>query len=240
MSLTPLTREGLPDELFNKYEKYLHYALEEFCDLHVPCEYENERDHCVNVRSTHDPKGHQNEKGRIFASGQHISKLQVNHYYPIWSQSIKAAMTGMQEELQDQLRRSPETSEEKHLLRIHSDLMDKLYERIGSAGDFFSHSTCFCCLMQAPQHTLPCGHALCVPCIRSYARPNNGAMENKSVLRMDHCPLHPAATRWRSPCIIRFKPDHAGVRLLCLDGYVAVSWTQLSLYGVHYYVAKSH
>jgi patatin-like phospholipase/acyl hydrolase len=35
---------------------------------------------------------------------------------------------------------------------------------------------------------------------------------------MDHCPLHPAVTRWRSPCIIRFKPDHAGVRLLSLDG----------------------
>lgn len=171
----------------------------------------------MNFASSHE-KGHQNAKGKIFANGRYFSKFKADRYYSTWRRNIEEAITKIHGDLQDRLRGSKETSEETHLLRIHSDLMDNLYDTIGSAGDFLSHTTCFCCLMQAPQHTLPCGHALCTPCVRSYAKPSNGATKNKFVLKMECCPLHPAATRWRSQCVIRFKPDHAGVRLLCLDG----------------------
>ncbi|KAF3039476.1 hypothetical protein E8E12_000358 [Didymella heteroderae] len=35
---------------------------------------------------------------------------------------------------------------------------------------------------------------------------------------MEFCPLHPGLDHWPSPYYVRFKPEHAGVRLLSLDG----------------------
>jgi hypothetical protein len=170
------------------------------------------------MASTHE-KGHQNSQGKIIAAGAYTSRFRADRYYPTWRKNIKTAIGVIHRDLLDQQSRGDRgVPEEQHLLKLHSDLMDQLYETIGSAGDFLSHSTCFCCLMQAPQHTLPYGHVLCSPCIRSYGQQSSEKKENKFVFKMDNCPLHPAETKWQPPCIIRFKPDHAGVRLLCLDG----------------------
>jgi predicted acylesterase/phospholipase RssA len=96
--------------------------------------------------------------------------------------------------------------------------MHRFYIAIGPAGQFLSHSTCFCCLMHSPQHVLRCRHVLCTQCVRAYGRSLDANAESRSVLSLDCCPLHPDDTRWQNPCIIRFEPEHAGVRLLCLDG----------------------
>ncbi len=30
------------------------------------------------------------------------------------------------------------------------------------------HSACWCCLFEAPEHVLSCGHVLCTPCVKAY------------------------------------------------------------------------
>ena len=187
--------------------------------MYSPCQFSNSKGSCVNVFSTHDPKGHQNDKGRIIAAGQYESDFNAEQYCSTWMQDIKHEIRYVHEQLQEHQERGPRSvSEERHLLKIHSGLMSELYDVLGSAGKFLSHSTCFCCLMQAPQHSLPCGHVLCTACVRSYGKRDNGKRENKFVLKMESCPMHSEETRWGRPCVIRFKPDHAGVRLLSLDG----------------------
>ncbi|KAF2128735.1 hypothetical protein P153DRAFT_340903 [Dothidotthia symphoricarpi CBS 119687] len=211
-------RKGLPEELFVEYEDYCWYALKQFCDRYSPCSFRTEIDRCVNVASKHNPKGHQNARGKIIAVGQFQSNFHPDRYFPTWRELIKEAISWMHRDLQSEFRAKPDRSEEACLLGIHSKNMNLLYDTIGSAEDFLSHTTCFCCLMQAPQHTLPCSHALCSQCVRSYGKRLRSAPSNKHVLSLECCPLHPASTQWPTPCIIRFKPDHAGVRLLCLDG----------------------
>ncbi|KAF2689243.1 hypothetical protein K458DRAFT_357870 [Lentithecium fluviatile CBS 122367] len=210
-------RKGQPEILFDSYEEYCRFALEEFCDLYSPCEFKSKTERCANFASTHD-KGHQNAKGKIIGPGKYISRFRPDNYYSTWREDIKSQMAAINRELQNSLRGARELTEEEELLKIHSDLMEELYDDIGCAGDILSHSTCFCCLMQAPKHRLPCGHVLCTPCVRSYSDFDARPRSSRFVLTMTSCPLHPTTTRWRSPCIIRLKPDHAGVRLLCLDG----------------------
>jgi hypothetical protein len=94
--------------------------------------------------------------------------------------------------------------------------METFFERVPEAKMFISHSTCFCCLMQVPQHPLRCGHVLCTACIKAYGSPK----QSRVTWEMKYCPLHEGETQERgtSTWVIKFKPEFAGVRLLSLDG----------------------
>jgi hypothetical protein len=66
--------------------------------------------------------------------------------------------------------------------------------------------------MASPEHSLPCGHVICTPCLLGY-----GERQERDVIEITSCPLHSERTfRW----IVYLKPDAAGVRVLTLDGYV--------------------
>lgn len=102
--------------------------------------------------------------------------------------------------------------------QIHKDLvMVPFYDHSakGRPEAFISHSTCFSCLFEPPEHALPCGHILCTPCLREY-----GHARGKTVVEITGCPLEPLSrTRyglWR----VFIKPAAAGIRILTLDGYV--------------------
>ena len=205
--------------MFVEYEESCSEALEEFCDLYTPCEYQRGKERCVNVASAHDPKGHQNARGKWIGDGRFKSKIQPERYWPIWKDKISRALAMFDNELQSvSFDNTEPATAEQPLNEIHSMRMAQLYDAIGSADDFISHTTCLCCLMQAPLHTLPCGHILCTPCIRSYGVAVQGSWKTSNVLDMQFCPLHPDLDNWPSPYVIRFKPEHAGVRLLSLDG----------------------
>ncbi|KAF2826308.1 FabD/lysophospholipase-like protein, partial [Ophiobolus disseminans] len=211
-------KAGMPEDLFVHYENYCRNAIEGFWRRSTPCDFHIGHDHCVNVASNHDPKGHQNAKGKIIAAGEFVSSFQPIQYFPRWTNRIKAAIRQLNSDLQKASRGAQSSSKDSCLLRIHSNNMHRFFVAIGPAGHFLSHATCFCCLMQSPQHVLRCGHVLCTQCVRAYGKSLVADTDSKSVVSLDCCPLHPAETQWRAPCIIRFKPDHAGVRLLCLDG----------------------
>lgn len=75
---------------------------------------------------------------------------------------------------------------------------------------FINHTVCYTCLLETPEHVLPCGHIICTSCARSY-----GTLQD-DYIEMNHCPMEaqpmPKSRR------LRIKPEAAGVRILTLDG----------------------
>jgi len=97
---------------------------------------------------------------------------------------------------------------------LHLKRMNEFYSNLGDLSSYMNHSACFCCLRELPEHPLPCGHVLCSPCVKSYAR-----RKNRVTYGMESCPLH-EANKWDQEWEIPIKPHLAGVRILTLDGYV--------------------
>jgi hypothetical protein len=204
-------------DLFAYYVDYCEDAVESFWLQHVQCEFTEGPYRCVNFAANHKSKGHQDARGSV-QPGKFVSSFQPKHFFPLWSGRVKREIYRVDAELQEALRRDRGSSKEACLLELHNRTMRQFYRDIGAADHFLSHYTCLCCLMQPPQHALRCGHVLCTQCVRAYGRPMDTTTSKQNVLSLDCCPLHPTNTRWSTPCIIRFKPEMAGVRLLCLDG----------------------
>ena len=109
-----------------------------------------------------------------------------------------------------------ETTEEEAASKLHHQTMNEFYQRLAPAEHFVSHTACFCCLRELPEHALRCGHIFCSACMRSYG----STKEKKGFICLKSCPLHSHATQWKFPFEIKVKPALAGVRVLSLDGYV--------------------
>lgn len=71
--------------------------------------------------------------------------------------------------------------------------------------------TCFWCLRQCREHTLPCGHGICDTCTQKYGEPFEGAECEFIISNCISC---------REPtCLkIKIKPPTAGPRILSIDG----------------------
>lgn len=190
----------------------MDYALREYCKLCSLCTFTNSKGRCVNTSSTH-VKGHQNSRGKVFATGHYRSEFTFGKYIDTWSDAVDEDIQRCQVRLgkrRDQADRI--VADEYHALRIHKKEMDRFYHAAGAATGFLSHTVCFSCLMGLPQHTLPCGHVSCTTCIKGF-----GKSLDRSNFSLNSCPLHSDET-WEESCTIRFKPDLAGVRVLSLDG----------------------
>lgn len=72
---------------------------------------------------------------------------------------------------------------------------------------FYSEDTCYSCMMRRPKYKLPCEHWVCDMCIRIFGT-KRGVYQY-----LDNCLLCGG-----DGIRIRFKPDTATVRVLCIDG----------------------
>lgn len=204
--------KGPAEQLLERYYMdYCDYALDDFCALFWPCSFSNKNGRCCNVKEGHT-KGHQNEKGKIISGGQYYSYFSWDSFENEWMHLLQAKVQHMQTALQLEMVNQPQASENLLASRLHHRYMNQFYLQLGGANHFKSHSACFCCLREMPEHPLPCGHVLCSPCIKEYGRPDRG------VIYVDTCPLHEMDTMFTAPWIIQLKPELAGVRVLSLDG----------------------
>jgi hypothetical protein len=211
-------RKGQLHELFSNYTCFFEYAITEYFQLFCPCSFVSEDGTrmCRSVKARHRAKGHQDERG-IIAAGDYVSAFD-HTFVSTWMDQLQAAVDDLHPIFSNALERSArvsgyvESSEERIAFAIHVDRLDRLYRSIGPATWVRSNSTCYCCLMDVPQHALPCGHALCDGCARAC-----GDLKQTTLL-VSWCPLHPDATRWTQPKVIKYKPRGAGVRVLALDG----------------------
>jgi hypothetical protein len=211
-------RKGRLDELFASYEKFFDWAMGEYLEMHYPCSYisADGTRQCMLVKARHQPKGHQDEKG-IIAAGDYQAAFDAN-FVPHWKVQLRTAIGNIHRDFQyelEQVDHGEEASavpEQRIALDLHIEYLNNFFEAVGPASSMCSHATCFCCLMDVPEHPLPCGHVLCTACIKAYGR------QVKSSVHVSCCPLHKESTKWARPTIIKFKPVGAGVRILSLDG----------------------
>ncbi|KAE8444662.1 hypothetical protein EG329_014318 [Mollisiaceae sp. DMI_Dod_QoI] len=150
--------------------------------------------------------------------GWYQSNFSSDSYGKKWINLIMKDLTACEERLQQRRHSAGSTQynllETEDAFHLHVEEKLRVFFRVtGGAEKYTSLATCYCCLMNVPEHPLPCGHVLCTPCIKGYGK----KLEHSSV-RVEACPLHPEESERYGPWIIRFKPDFAGVRVLSLDG----------------------
>jgi len=158
--------------------------------MHWPCEFSNTRGRCVNVSARHGKKGHQNDKGKVFAVGDYKSAFKSIDYKVKWMNIIEVLLADFQEELQDLENKNLQQLDHVELIRkLHMKNISQFYRHLNGARSYGSHGTCLCCLIRIPEYALRCGHVLCSKCVVAYGKARRATFE------MDFCPLHPDKTR---------------------------------------------
>jgi patatin-like phospholipase/acyl hydrolase len=209
-------KPGAADQVFPQYLEHIDAALENFCVQHWPCEFvlPGTNTRCVNVFSGHG-KDHQSKDGKIIAAGNFESSFEYARYLNEFRDSVYNHLWHLQEDLKAKLSYRKEDASQI-AATIHRDKVVQVFYRRVSNGasvldEFDSHTVCLCCLFEAPEHPLPCGHVLCTPCVKLY-----GFSHGPNEIEMYNCPLE--GNTVRHSWTIRLKPKSAGVRILTLDG----------------------
>ncbi|KAI1103045.1 FabD/lysophospholipase-like protein [Jackrogersella minutella] len=216
-------RQNLPGSasrlLDDRYAKPCAGALQTFADLYCPCSftnpsYDGELGQCCNVRSGHNPKGHQNKQGKIIGNGDYESNFNAAAFRPAWEQLLRASLAQIQSSCLKLGQEFTDRSELQVAALLHQERLNELYSNIlGTATSFISYSACLCCLRELPECALPCGHVLCFPCVQIY-----GTRTSRTTIEISRCPLHVRDVIANPPWVISTKPRYAGSRVLCLDG----------------------
>ncbi|KAL4750029.1 hypothetical protein BDW72DRAFT_121271 [Aspergillus terricola var. indicus] len=206
---------GLAESVFREYLDHFDDALDDFCDRHWPCEYVSAQGRCVNVRSGHQAKGHQLKSGRVIAIADYESAFSADSFRTTFRSMIFANLDALLRKLGDATFNAA-NRELEEAAAIHRDLvLMQFFHHLGGPSKFISHTVCYACLVEPPEHLLPCGHVLCTPCIKAF-----GMNRGKNVYEMVACPMHRDRTEGQFPEFwpISIKPHGAGTRILSLDG----------------------
>jgi len=207
-------------QLFPVYIEHLDAALENFCDRHWPCEFVKPGGggRCVNVRSGHGSKGHQLKDGKVLAVGGYISTSSFESLHVEFRHNVYLNLQQLLTKLNNRLVAGQR--EDQAAAQLHkNDVMAHLYRHVIHLEDikrpieaYNSHTACFCCLLEPPEHVLPCGHVLCNPCVFSY-----GQMKG-NIVEVPCCPIEATERSFYPPFKVHIKPKSAGIRMLTLDG----------------------
>ncbi|KAI3321837.1 hypothetical protein HD806DRAFT_523766 [Xylariaceae sp. AK1471] len=204
--------------LDDRYAKSCVGAMQTFAELYWPCSFNNPAHgglgQCCNVKSGHNPKGHQNKQGKIIGNGDYESSFNVTVFQPVWEHLIRASLVQVQSASFRLAHEFPDRSELQIAALLHQERLNELYSNyLGSALNFISYSSCLCCLRELPECPLPCGHVLCFSCVEVY-----GYRTSRTTIEINRCPIHVRDVIANPPWVIMTKPRYAGARILCLDG----------------------
>ncbi|KAK1756460.1 acyl transferase/acyl hydrolase/lysophospholipase [Echria macrotheca] len=215
--------KGTALEIFLKYIGLLEDVLEPFCEEHWPCQQRHPRTQarCVNVRARHT-KGHQTANGKVFAAGEYVSDFTLDEYRKEFLDNVYCCLIKFLDRLEKELKAKEGASERLVASSIHRDMVLAGFFRCvdppeyrGHSGPLTSQSACFCCLLEAGQHPLPCGHLLCTECVMTF-----GTLDyTTSAVGLRECPIGSDTCSFTCfPAQIRMKPRSSGARVMSLDG----------------------
>lgn len=174
----------------------------------------------MNVRSGHGSKGHQLKSGKVLAVGDYQSEFSFEEHRRKFQHDTFYRLDLLLVMLRER-QRNGKIKEDRAATEIHQHtVMKHFYAHAmrGRADTYISHTACFCCLFEAPEHGLPCGHVLCTSCLQSM----NLTLEKNSI-RIDRCPIDGQRFSQKGDSwSIDLKPETAGIRILTLDGYVII------------------
>jgi hypothetical protein len=79
-----------------------------------------------------------------------------------------------------------------------------------------SNTTCLCCARRKPEYVMPCTHALCERCFKTFARNVSGDRDGgiADMWSLSDCPNCNMQISFK----VRIKPRTAGYRLIGIDG----------------------
>lgn len=215
-----------PEEIFrDEFEKNCSKAIELYQSKFQPCAFEfSDGSRCVNVSVVHTDH-HQSSKGLSYTG-----KIDLSDYVEDRSdtvQSIKRTFIDLYKDLHSSM--ASESTLTKPLLARVTELRREILGSnrlsrtetltpLDSTPKSFwarakSTTTCFACLQSVPDHTLPCGHALCDECVKDFGKP---LQLRHYYFALDECIL--CHGRFEEPQVVKLIPRCSGVRVLTLDG----------------------
>jgi hypothetical protein len=168
---------------------------------------------CVNVRIGRGSKGHQYKDGSIFARGEYMSKFSFENNRDELHAGVYFRLECLLDQLADCTRRGE--SQEGAAAEMHRSNILEFFHKPSNRNksiNLHDHSVCWCCLFEAPEHVLSCGHVLCTPCVKAYGR-----HETRTSVRIHECPFE--SYTGCQPRSIYILPETAGIRMLVLDEY---------------------
>lgn len=215
-------RMGKAEYIFPQYREACEEALGIIMSKLWPCAAQN----CSNVRDGHK-KGHQMSSGKVIGAGKSYSPtlgFTEHAQKPIFLRLIRENLHTMLGQISDISSRKKgldlDAGELSEARKYHKRIMFEFLADEAPAVmlhlNFRDNIGCLLCLFGSAAHALPCGHVLCSECVQSY-----GLQRSPDSFEITECPLH-AHRDWPKPVSIRYKPALAGVRVLSIDGYVAL------------------
>jgi hypothetical protein len=152
----------------------------------------------------------------VFAAGDYVSRFSFQHNQEEFRCNVYYRLAELLERLHARVQNGE--SEEEAAAQIHSyDVMPYFYrcatDRGRGAHKYNSHTACFCCLFEIPQHPLPCGHVICTPCLKVF-----GQTISPAAIDLDQCPIETGIASRFNNCRVFLTPKTAGIRILTLDG----------------------
>lgn len=163
----------------------------------------------------HGSKGHQRKSGKVLAVGGYVSRFSFENNRKEFQNEIYIRLNDLLKILHTRVEEDEQT-EAQAAAEIHKDkVMAHFFDHAarGQTTNFISHSTCFSCLFEPPEHALPCGHVLCTLCLRAY-----GKSHVETMVEIVGCPMDMLITRRHQSWKVFLKPAAAGIRMLTLDG----------------------
>lgn len=201
----------------SSYRDICRSVVEWYDNFHVPCEFEIPQPmrwvkhaQCVQRRNNHG--NIHRAPGFLAASdyqGGYESSFDRTRY--AWELRVLKHMNILEHHHQWQDPNNPRLARAK----AHQQSMRRLYDQL-DVKNFFLNSACLCCLANAPEHELQCGHVLCTECVMDF-----GKTISRTQVVLDKCPLHDDASSSNGPLqsnVVHLPPPLSGLRILVLDG----------------------
>lgn len=200
---------GTAAQVFPEYLDHFDEALDDFCEKFWPCEFVTAKGRCVNVKAGHK-KGHQSLKGDLLGVEPYQSSFTAQSHRNVFRDDI---FVRLRELLDCFATESKGTAVEQEVAaRLHGTrILRPFFRRWKGVDKFISHSACLACLVSPGEHSLPCGHVLCTPCLEDF-----GIARGPTLIEMKFCPLHDHETSFR--WLVTITPPNAGIRILNIDG----------------------